>query len=365
MFWRLCIVPVLLASMAACAVLPPAASPLSPTERNREIAALLANAENEGASGILRISHGGELLFEGGFGSASCSEHEEISPDHLFMIGSITKDLTQLLAFVLEERGFLDLSLPVGYYLDTLSGPLADTSMMALLDHVGGLPDLIDETGRPVPYSVEYDYIPVTRQQLIARASLAQLQFSPGEEEYSNLGYQLLAASYEAATGMSFAELLRIYIYTPAQMTATDFWFPNNSEREFTDGCRANNVHWGNPIDDDMWQAQGPSWNLMGAGGLLSSAQSLEAFFLGVADGVFFTNAENAERYRRYRMPMSASRQQLVMGPAGSNGIFNAAAFWANSDRFSLILITNRADHPAEGGLFRDLIRLFPAQSFR
>ena len=45
------------------------------------------------------------------------------------------------------------------------------------------------------------------------------------------------------------------------------------------------------------------------------------------------------------------------MGPSGSNGIFNAAAFWADGDELAVVVLTNRAQFPAEGPLIRGLIR--------
>ena len=45
-------------------------------------------------------------------------------------------------------------------------------------------------------------------------------------------------------------------------------------------------------------------------------------------------------------------------------GLLFAVAYWADGDRFNVIVMTNRADHPAEGGLVQDIIRLFPPESF-
>ena len=63
-------------------------------------------------------------------------------------------------------------------------------------------------------------------------------------------------------------------------------------------------------------------------------------------------------------MVESDKRGQRIMGSAGSNGIFNAVGYWADRDRFNLVLITNRADHPAEGELLRELFGLLPPGSF-
>ena len=325
----------------------------------RQLEDLLASAEAEGASGTLRISRHGLVVFESGYGSASCSDNTPVNSGHVFMIGSITKEFTRLMAYVLEERGVLSRSDALGDWLSGFDMPVAQVTLQQVMDHQAGLPDLIDENGQPVTYSIEYDYVPVTRDELIARARLARLVHEPGTtEQYSNLGYQLLAAVYEVATGETYPALLRRYIYEPAGMTATDFWFEDRSPGRFVDGCWSGGERWGNPITDGMWDEAGPSWNLIGAGGLLSTAESLGKFFEGIGDGVYFESDEQMQQYKTDRMVFSERRQQLVMGPAGSNGIFNAVAVWRDGDGVSIVLFSNRADHPGERQLIRDIAGL-------
>jgi CubicO group peptidase (beta-lactamase class C family) len=331
----------------------------------RDVSERLALASSEGVSGVLRIKYRDKVLVDSGFGSASCTSNEAVTPEHVFMIGSITKEFTRVLGFVLEEKGVFRLDDKVSDVLSEFRGPIGQVTLKQLMDHTGGLPDIIDQNGQPVSYSVDYDYEPVSRDELIARAMLAELVTKPGDrEQYSNLGYQLLAAIYEVATGETYPDLLRRYVYRPAKMGGTDFWFQNSERRPFADGCRAENERWGNPVDDKMWDESGPSWNLMGAGGLLSTAESLGRFLDGIGTGVYFDDPAQLEKHKSSRMVFSKSRQQRIMGPAGSNGIFNAVAFWADDDRFSVILMTNRADHPAEGALIRDILKAFPPDVF-
>ena len=356
---------VAVAFILACTPAPSAVDSSVEGSFGARLAERLSEAEEDGASGVLRITQGGEVLFEGGFGSASCTETEEVTVSHIFMIGSITKELTQVLGYVLEERGLLKFEGTVSDYIPDFYGEIGDVEIGQLMRHTGGLPDLIDESGQPVPYSIDYDYLPVSRDELLERAQLAKLVFEPdSREEYSNLGYQLLAAVYEEVTDESYEALLRQYIFKPAGMSDTDFVFRDNSSRLFADGCQAGDLHWGNPVDDTMWNSDGPSWNLKGAGGLLSTAESLGLFFEGIGNGVYFQSAAQSERYKDDRMVYSDSREQRVMAPAGSNGIFNAAAFWADRSKFSIILMTNRADHQAEDQLFRDVLKVFPATYF-
>jgi CubicO group peptidase (beta-lactamase class C family) len=100
-------------------------------------------AANNGASGILRISYRGSVLFESGFGSVACQEEEKVTPDHVFMISSITKEFTQVLGLVLEEEGILSLGDTVSMVLPGFQGAIGPVTMQQLVDHTGGLPDII------------------------------------------------------------------------------------------------------------------------------------------------------------------------------------------------------------------------------
>lgn len=352
-------------SLVACAAVPETDDSISDESIVAQLAERLAAAEKGGASGILRVTHDGEVMFESGFGSATCNIFEEMTPSHVFMIGSITKELTRVLAFVLEERGFLSFDNTVNDYLPGFSGDIGRVTIRQLLHHTGGLPDLINASGQPVEYTVEYDYIPVNRDELLNRAEFASLLFEPDErEEYSNLGFQLLAAIYEVVTGEDFQALLQRYVFEPAGMSDIGFWFNDLADLQFVNGCQSGDIHWGNPIEDSMWDSSGPSWNLNGAGGLLSTAESLGYFFEGVGDGVFFQSTVQSERYKNDRMVYSDRRKQRVMGPSGSNGIFYAVAFWAERSKLNIILMTNRADHQAGDQLFQDLLNLFPPSYF-
>ena len=324
-----------------------------------QLGKLLAEAEAGGASGVLRVARRGEVVFESGYGSATCDGSVPVAAGQVFMIGSITKEFTRLLGFVLDERGVLSLDDTLDKWLPGFDGPSGKVTLLQVMDHVAGLPDLIDDSGEPVPYTIEYDYTPVSRDQLIAKAGLASLIHEPGrEKEYSNLGYQLLAAVYELATGERYPDLLRRYVYAPAGMTATGFWFDDRSPERFVEGCSTGDVRWGNPVTDGKWDESGPSWNLLGAGGLLSTAESLDRFLQGVGEGVYFETAEQSERFKDSRMAYSERRRQRVLGSAGSNGIFNAVALWRDGDEVSIVLMTNRADHPGEAGLITDVAGL-------
>jgi hypothetical protein len=98
----------------------------------------------------------------------------------------------------------------------------------------------------------------------------------------------------------------------------------------------------------------------MGAGGLLSTAESLALFFEGIGNGVFFETAEQSEAYRKDRLRYSSRRGQLVMDTGGSNEIFDAVAFWLDLDQIAVMMFTNRAEHPVRDRLVRKILDGFP-----
>lgn len=303
--------------------------------------------EREGAAGVVLVAVGDDARYRRGFGSAECDGEPAMTADHLVMMGSITKELTQLLTYVLAEEEKLAFDDPIGKYFPRLPERVAAITVRQVVDHTAGLPDLVDADGHPVPYTVEYDYIPVSRDEMIARAGKTELLFEPGErEEYSNLGYNLLGALLEIAGGETYEELLATRIFEPAGMAHTGYFFPDWAELPFADGCRRG-ARWGSPLVDGMWGEGGPSWNLKAAGGLLTTVDDL-ARWLGALGASRFLGPEMHRKYLDERLVHSKLFDQRVMGPAGSNGIFNAVAYWAESSDLRVVVVTTRSDFQAE-----------------
>ena len=248
------------------------------------------------------------------------------------------------LAALGRECPFTD---PIGKYFPTLPAAIASITVGQLVFHTAGLPDLIDAGGNPVPYSIEYDYVPVSRDEMLARTAKTRLIFSPGErEEYSNLGYNLLGALLEIASEETYEELLETRIFAPAEMTRTGYYFPDWKTLPFADGCRPDS-RWGSPLVDGMWTADGPSWNLKAAGGLLTTVDDLARWFGALGAGRFL-GPEMQSRYLDDRLVHSKLFDQRAMGPAGSNGIFNAVAYWAESSDLRVVVVTTHSGFQAE-----------------
>jgi CubicO group peptidase (beta-lactamase class C family) len=136
-------------------------------------------------------------------GLADLERRVPASPDQLFQIGSITKSLTAMALFVLAERGKLNLDARVQDLLPEHPLPPEPITLTHLLDHSSGIPNGLDNPA----------YIQAPGGRLWTG-------FTPGSRySYCNLGYGLLGAVMEQASGMAFPAALETLVLKPLGMT--------------------------------------------------------------------------------------------------------------------------------------------------
>ena len=124
------------------------------------------------------------------------------SPHQLFQIGSITKSLTAMALFLLAERGRVDLSAQIQDLLPEYPLPAEPISLRHLLDHSSGLPNSTERSG----------FVVVPGGRLWTG-------FPPGSRfSYCNLGFALVGAVVERASGLAFPRALRTLVLEPIGM---------------------------------------------------------------------------------------------------------------------------------------------------
>jgi CubicO group peptidase (beta-lactamase class C family) len=136
-------------------------------------------------------------------GLADLERRVPARPDQLFQIGSITKSLTAMALFVLAEGGKLDLDARVQDLLPEHPLPPEPITLTHLLEHSSGIPNGLDNPA----------YIQAPGGRLWTG-------FTPGSRySYCNLGYGLLGAVMEQASGMPFPVALETLVLKPLGMT--------------------------------------------------------------------------------------------------------------------------------------------------
>ncbi len=276
------------AAVVATLILSSCGSDEPPAEKKAERAAVLhASDLPDGSSGSLVAVADGEVAACRGWGA---SEHETDTPagcDTVYDIGSVTKQFTAAAVVRLGMQGRLRVADGLGDYLAGVPRDKRGITVRHLLTHTAGLVDAIGD-----------DYEPLTRRAMITAALSSELRTKPGARyHYSNLGYSLLAAIIEEASGMGYEEYLVKELFTPAGMSQTGYVLPDwdaaDVAVEYDDEDRAQ----GRPFDHP-WAADGPYWNLRGNGGILSTARDMGRWLVALEGDHVLDEAARAELFR-------------------------------------------------------------------
>lgn len=174
-------------------------------------------AYQSGASVL--VAKRGEILFRGAIGLANLDQKVQNTAEHIFRIGSITKEFTAVAVLQLQEQGKLELSDPIHKYLPDYPEQGRGITIEHLLTHTSGIKNY---TGM-----AEVAHLQSTEarpKQIIKVFKDAPMESTPGTVyQYNNYGYVLLGAIIEQASGMSYEAYLEQHIFEPAKMQHTYF----------------------------------------------------------------------------------------------------------------------------------------------
>ena len=230
----------------------------------RSVHRFLQSTLPAGASGTFAAAHGGQRAYCGGFGLADRKARTRASCDTVYDVMSMTKQFTAATILKLQMMGKLEVTDPIGDYLGPVPEDKRAITVQQLLTHTSGLAEGLGD-----------DYQRLSRRELVARAMRSELESEPGARyRYSNLGYSLLAAIVEEASGMDYERFMAKHLFKPAGMTDTGYVLPDWRRRQVAVEYDARGRSQGRPFDHP-WAADGPYWNLRGNGGLLSTARDM------------------------------------------------------------------------------------------
>jgi CubicO group peptidase (beta-lactamase class C family) len=200
----------------------------APAARSKDDAEWLQRARaawqqqsESGFSGVVLIARGDKVLWHAATGLADREAKTPISADTKFNVGSINKSFTRVAIAQLLAAGKLSLQDTVAKWLPQFSNPAAGKITIGqLLAHRSGLGDIFGpqlERGRA-------QGAPTLTAALNLYAD-QELWFEPGSQKrYSNLGYLVLGAIVEKASGLSFDTYLKSKIFEPAGMSGAIPW---------------------------------------------------------------------------------------------------------------------------------------------
>jgi CubicO group peptidase (beta-lactamase class C family) len=254
--------------------------------------------------------HGARIVSHGKMDNGT---DRDVDGDTVFEIGSITKVFTALLLQDMVERGEMKLDDPVQKYLpDSVKMPAHQGKQITLLHlatHTSGLPggpnNLSPKSWRD-PDQADY-----TVEQLYSFLSHHTLRRAPGiQEEYSNLGMQLLGHVIALKAGKDYETLVLERICQPLGMDSTRITLTPELQSRLAIGHAIP----GRPVHGMEFPF------LPGAGGLRSTATDLLKFvsaYSGLTPSPLNSLMEKAKAFHSME-----SGGKLMLAWGGDNTVF-------------------------------------------
>ncbi|MFO0871532.1 MAG: serine hydrolase domain-containing protein [Pirellulales bacterium] len=136
-----------------------------------------------------------------------------VSPESIFLLGSISKPVVVAAVMTLIEQGELQLDDQVARYLPGWVGEGREPlTVRHLLTHVSGLPDQLPEN-----QTLRRQHAPLA--EFVQRALSTPLSFAPGTAyQYSSLGILLVARIAEVISGIDMLTLVEQRVLRPLEM---------------------------------------------------------------------------------------------------------------------------------------------------
>jgi CubicO group peptidase (beta-lactamase class C family) len=176
---------------------------------------------NDSPGCALGVFHGGQVVYSRGYGMANLELGVAISPEHVFYVGSVSKQFTAMSIALLAQDGKLSLDDDVRTHIPELPDLGRRVTIRHLVHHTSGLRekwDLFTMAGmRDGDVVTQGDVIELVRRQ-------RELNFAPGEEHlYNNTAYDLLSTIVTRASGKPHREFAQERIFGPLGMTSTRY----------------------------------------------------------------------------------------------------------------------------------------------
>ena len=301
-------------------------------------------------SGVVLVTVQGRSVYHKAFGIADRENDRPVATSTLFDIGSMNKTFTSIVMRQLASEGKLNLSDPLSRYVSGFTDPrAADITLTHLLEHRSGFGDYHNEG---------YFELPESERRLNAiaeRAKSEMLMFTPGTEEaYSNLGYVLLGAVIEKASGASYFDNVRQRIVEPLGLKDTYLDDFKGLETRMAKG------YYYSPLG--QLEVSAPTQDVPNPdGGFLSTASDILKFYRSYYyDDLLLTRAaREADPFFEFLREISKGK---ATGAAGGFEGFNSVLLQVISDDFSIVVLANM-DEPVAERIGSDILALYRGET--
>ncbi|OEJ98932.1 serine hydrolase [Flavivirga aquatica] len=178
---------------------------------------------NEPGASIL-IAKNGKTIYKKAFGLANLELNVPMTSDHVFEIGSITKQFTAVSILMLEEQGKLNLTDNITKFIPDYPTQGKTITIHHLLNHTSGIKSYTSML--QFKALARKDMMPT---QIIDVFKNEPMDFDPGEKFlYNNSGYILLGYIIEVVSKQTYEEFIETHIFKKLGMASS--FYGNKTE---------------------------------------------------------------------------------------------------------------------------------------
>lgn len=193
-------------------------------QMSAEIDALAEASLVPGGPGVaVLVIEDTQILHAQGYGLSNIDTQTPITPETVFDLASVSKQMTAIAVLKLMEQGQLDLEAPISEYLPEFidANPDNPVVILDLLHHTSGLADYTGDAwnGSDAEFAnlnLEAHLTWLNDQDILAEPGVAY--------EYNNSGYALLALIVQRVSGQPFATFMATEIFQPLGMASTQVY---------------------------------------------------------------------------------------------------------------------------------------------
>lgn len=174
-----------------------------------------AEVKPDGPGMAILIAKNGKAIYRRAIGKANMEHNINLKPEHVFRIGSITKQFTAVSIMQLIEQGKLSADDEITKFIPDYPTHGNRITISHLIHHTSGIQSYTGMAG----WDDETRKKDFTVSALIDYFKNEPMNFFPGEEwRYNNSGYILLGYIIEKVSGMTYEEYLQKNIFEPLGM---------------------------------------------------------------------------------------------------------------------------------------------------
>jgi D-alanyl-D-alanine carboxypeptidase len=166
-------------------------------------------------SGIsVAVAHDGLVIFARGYGMANLEHSVAVTPETVFHICSISKNILAAVLLQLVDEGKLNLDDDVTKYVPEAPTHGRHVTIRQLLNHTSGIYSFTS-----LPEAADNERLDLTHEQVMALIKNKPLDFEPGTSwRYDNSAFYIAGMVVERITKQEYADYILEHVFKPLGM---------------------------------------------------------------------------------------------------------------------------------------------------